>query len=94
MNRLKALLVGVGHDPAVVGAFRAFLLYTLPLGVGALVAYLGALRDPRWLWLAALIPLIRALEGYAIDQLQKPTQNAAHPTPPAGEKPGAGIPAA
>jgi hypothetical protein len=86
IDEIKRLLVGVNRDPKVVGAFRAFLLYAIPIGAGALVAYLGALHDPRWLWLAALIPAIRAVEGAVLDQLYKPTMNAIYPQPPAGEK--------
>lgn len=84
MSELKHFIIGVGHDPKIVGATRAALLYLLPIGVAALVAWLTALHDPRWLWLATLIPLIRAVEGYAIDQLRKPDQNAVNPPPVAG----------
>jgi len=85
VDSLKRLFVGIGHDPQVVGAARAFLLYALPLTVGAFTAYASAVHDPRWLWLGALIPLVRALEGALIDGVLKPTQNAAVPQPPAGE---------
>jgi hypothetical protein len=94
MESIKRLLVGVEHDPKVVGAVRAAVLYLLPIGAGALVAYLGAIHDPRWLWLTALIPVIRALEGAVIDQTYKARQNDYYPTPPAGETPPAAIPPA
>lgn len=93
MDGLKRLFVGVSHDPKVVGTFRAFVLYALPLGVGALVAYLSALHDPRWLWLGALIPVIRAVEGALIDQVFKASQNEVHPPSPAGETPPPAVPA-
>lgn len=87
MERIKRLIVGIGTAPAVVGAARGVLLYLLPLGVGALVAYLAALTDPRWLWLGALIPLIRALEGALLDQVFRATQNDPLPRPPGGSTP-------
>lgn len=93
MNTFKRLLVGVETDPQVVGAFRALFFYALPLGVGALGVFLSGTHDPHWLWLVACFPLIRATEGYVLDQLQKPSQNATNPAPPAGEKRLPGIPA-
>lgn len=84
MESIKRLVIGIEHDPKVVAAARAALLYLLPLGVGALIAYVSAVTDPHWLWLATLIPLIRAVEGYALDQLHKPDQNRVNPPPVAG----------
>ncbi|MGN6754950.1 MAG: hypothetical protein ACTHMJ_01030 [Thermomicrobiales bacterium] len=84
MYRIKAIILGIGHDPRVVGAARALAFYALPLVVEWLVGYLAGL-PPHW---AAVfvpeIPLIRALEGALLDQLKKPTQNAPFPMPPAG----------
>lgn len=89
MYRIKTIIIGIGHDPRVVGAARALTFYALPLVVEWLAGYLAGL-PPQW---AAIfvpeIPLIRALEGALLDQLRKPTQNAPFPTPPAG----AGVPA-
>lgn len=84
MERIKRLIIGVSTAPAVVAAVRGFLFYALPLGVGALVAYLGAIHDPRWLWLGGLIPVIRAIEGALIDQVFKRDQNQRNPPPVAG----------
>jgi len=41
---MKKLLVGIGTDPAVVGAIRALVIYGLPIGVGLLVIYLNNLN--------------------------------------------------
>lgn len=81
MTTLKRAFVGIATDPALVGALRALLLYGLPIGATALIGYLGTIRDPRWLWLAALVPVIRAAEG-AIDRALKGAgaNNTAPPT--------------
>jgi hypothetical protein len=94
MQQLKRIFVGVEHDPRVVGAARALLIYLLPIGLEWLVGWLAGL-PPQW---AALlipeVPLLRALEGAILDQLTKPTQNAVYPTPPAGENQPPAVPAA
>lgn len=85
MDSIKRVILGVSTAPAVVAAVRAFLLYALPLAIAALVLYLGAITDPHWLWLGALIPVIRAVEGALIDQVFKASQNDRYPAPPAGQ---------
>jgi hypothetical protein len=85
MQRVKAMLVGVGYSPKVVAAVRGFLLYAIPIGVPILVAYLSGLRDPKWLGLPlALVPVVRAVGEAALDQLSKPLQNSPNPPPVAG----------
>ena len=85
MGELKALLIGVERDPKVVAAFRAALLLGVPIAVSALVAWLGDLTDPRWLWLPGIgIPLIRAVGEGVLDQVKKPHSNEANPPPVAG----------
>lgn len=81
---MRNLIVGIGHDPAVVGAVRALIIYALPVAVGLAVAYLQHLTDPRWVGIAvALIPVLRAVEG-AVDRALRPSQNDVRPAPPAG----------
>lgn len=83
-EEMKQLLVGIGHDPAVVGAMRALVIYALPVAVGLVVAYLQHVSDPRWMGIAvALVPVLRAVEG-AVDRALRPTQNDVYPRPPAG----------
>lgn len=78
MKVLRDLLVGVGHDPRVVAAFRALVLYVLPVGAELLIGYLTHLNDPALVGVVAVtVPVIRALEGAVIDYLQKPNQNIA-----------------
>jgi hypothetical protein len=84
VNQLKALFVGVAKDPLVVGAFRALVLYVLPIGAAAGIAYAQEWTDPRLVPLVPLlVALIRALES-AIDRSLKPDQNAVNPPPVAG----------
>lgn len=84
MNGFRNLVVGIGHDPVVVGAARAILIYLLPLAVATVVAYSEQITDPRLLPLVPLtIALLRAVEA-AIDQALRPTQNDTRPVPPAG----------
>lgn len=84
MNEIKRLLLGVSHSPQVVAAFRAAVLYLLPIGAGALIVWISSTHDPRWAWLVGLVPLIRVLEGALIDQF-KASQNDPYPAPPAGQ---------
>lgn len=82
---IQRVILGVSTAPAVVAAARSVVLYLLPLGVGALIATVAAISDPRWLWLTALLPLVRALEGALLDQVWKSSQNDRYPAPPAGQ---------
>ena len=85
MDWLKHVIVGVGKDPKVVAAARAFALYALPIAVQLAVGYLAGLTDQRWLGVPlASTFLIRAVGEALIDQLQKPQQNAVNPPPVAG----------
>jgi hypothetical protein len=84
MNRVKAVLVGVAHDPLVVGAARAALLYLLPIAAAAFLAYVQGWTDPRWLPVVPfLVALIRAFEA-AADRSLKPLQNQTDPPKVAG----------
>lgn len=84
MDWLKRMFIGVAKDPMVVACFRAVVLYVLPIGVAATIAYLNEWTDPHLVPLVPLlIALIRAVEG-AIDRSMKPDQNAVNPPPVAG----------
>lgn len=84
MDWLKQVFIGISKDPLVVGAFRAVVLYVLPIGAAAGVAYLNEWTDPRLVPLVPLlVALIRATEA-AIDRSMKPQQNAVNPPPVAG----------
>ncbi len=87
MGKIKALIVGIAHDPQFVGAARAFAFYVLPILASLLVGWLSGITDPKWLGVPlAAIPFIRALEG-ALDRVLKSTQNDTYPQPPAGAGP-------
>jgi hypothetical protein len=78
MKVLHDLLIGIGHDPRVVAAFRAFVLYVLPIAVEAAIGYLTHHVGPGLVGVVGVTAmLMRALEGAVIDYLQKPNQNIA-----------------
>ena len=78
MKVLHDLLIGIGHDPRVVAAFRAFVLYVLPIATEAGIGYLTHHVGPGLVGVVGVTAmLMRALEGAVIDYLQKPNQNIA-----------------
>lgn len=84
MDRLKSILIGVGHAPRVVAATRALVLYALPLALSILVAWLAGLTDPRLLGIPLVtIPLVRALGEAVIDEVHRGGENV----PPGGATP-------
>lgn len=84
-QRIKSVLVGIGHDPKVVACARAVAFYAIPIAATALIAWLGDLTDPRLLGIpAVLIPLVRVVGEGLLDQLKRPSQNDTYPRPPAG----------
>ena len=84
MQRFREILIGVATDPLLVGAVRAALLYLLPIGVAASLAYVQGWDDPRYLPIVPfLIALIRAFEA-AADRSLKPHANDINPPPVAG----------
>lgn len=85
MDGFKRLVIGVGHDPKLVAAVRAFLFYVVPLGTPVLVAWLAGLNDPRYLGIPlALVPVVRAGAEALLDQIRKPDMNQVNPPPIAG----------
>lgn len=80
LSTLKRMIIGIGTDPQVVAAARAFALYALPILFGWLVAWLAGVTDPRWAGLTvAAIPLIRVLEGAMDRAIKGATINDAQP---------------
>jgi len=80
----KQICLGVIADPLVTGTMRALLVYLLPLTIGAAIAYLGGVSDPRWLPLVPIaVGAIRVLEARA-DGWLKPGQNSVNPPAVAG----------
>lgn len=76
VDRFKAVIVGVGHDPAVVARARAVALYGIPIGVSLLIGWLNHITNPAYYGLVAVLsPLIRAVGEALIDQINKPGQN-------------------
>ena len=81
---MKALILGIGHDPKVVAAARSLAYLVLPLLIDAALIYLAQTSDPKMLAIAPIVSaLLRNLEG-ALDAKAKPSQNATFPAPPAG----------
>lgn len=79
LSTLKRMIIGIGTDPQVVAAARAFAIYALPIFSGWLVAWLAGVTDPRWGGVAlAAIPLLRVLEG-AMDRAIKGAAANDHP---------------
>ncbi len=84
MDRLKSILIGIGHAPRVVAATRATILYALPLAIGILAAWLAGLTDPRLLGIPLVaIPLVRAIGEAVIDEVHRSGENI----PPGGATP-------
>jgi hypothetical protein len=84
MDWLRQVFIGISKDPLVVGAFRAVVLYVLPVGAAAGVAYVNEWTDPRLVPLVPLlVALIRATEA-AVDRAAKPAMNNVDPPPVAG----------
>lgn len=84
MDRLKSILIGIGHAPRVVAAIRALVLYALPLAISILAAWLAGLTDPRLLGIPLVaIPLVRALGEAVIDEVHRGGENI----PPGGAPP-------
>lgn len=80
LDRLKAILVGVGHDPKVVASARMVAFYVIPLAVEAYAAWAFGLHDPRLLGIpAATVALARAVGEGLIDQLKQGRADAAIP---------------
>ncbi len=80
----KQIVLGVVADPLVTGTMRALLIYLCPVMVGATIAYLSGIDDPRLLPLVPiLIGAIRGAEA-RVDGHLKPTQNSVNPPAVAG----------
>ncbi len=84
MGKLRRLFIGVATDPQLVAAFRALVLYGLPLGAAFVIGLLNGVSDPKWVGLAlGAAAFIRVLEG-ALDRALKSQMNNIDPPPVAG----------
>jgi len=83
-QKIKALFVGVGHDPQFVAAFRQFVLYVIPVVVTLGYGYAEQITNPVYYGLAmAFLTFVRSIEG-VLDRVWKRDQNAINPPAVAG----------
>lgn len=77
MKVLKDFLIGFGHDPRIVAAVRALVVFLLPFAVAGAINALTHWLSGTQLAEAAVLGavLLRAAEGYVLDYLNKPHQN-------------------